>query len=245
MFLGAKSSVGTTSLVANLAVSLARRNNRVLVIDSHGDAPDLARHCRVRSIPALASILMQERTLGELVQTGPCGIDVLASEPKTIQQRLTASSVNHVVATAVAAEYHHILIDAGHIDQSDYPSWLPLIHDIHIVSTCAPDAIMDCYSAMKTLAGHTTSARMRTLLNRCQNTSSAENLHQRLALSASRFLNLALFCSGAITDEPAFHAALAAQRPLVLWKPDCHASLLLNEIALQLDETARQAKRAA
>ncbi|MEZ6118419.1 MAG: hypothetical protein R3C28_17885 [Pirellulaceae bacterium] len=149
---------------------------------------------------------------------------MLASEPLSVDERLTVSSVNHVVTAAVNNEYDHVLIDAGDVDQSDYVSWLRSVHDIHIVSTCAPDAVMDCYSAMKTLVGQTTSARIRTLLNRCENTTVAENLHQRLALSASRFLNLALFCSGAITEEPAFHAALAAQRPLVLWKPNCTAS---------------------
>ena len=245
MFLGAKSGFGTTSLVSNLAVSLARRNKRILVIDSQCESPDIAGHCRISSAPALAALLSNQRTLRELVQTGPCGVDVLASEPESMHEQLTASSVKLVITAATTSDYDHVLIDAGDVDQNGYVSWLRSVHDIHIVSTCAPEAVMDCYSAMKTLAGQTTSARIRTLLNRCESTPVAENLHQRLALSASRFLNLALFCSGAITEEPAFHAALAAQRPLILWKPNCAASLQLNEIALQLDETVRPVTRAA
>ncbi|MEZ6118420.1 MAG: hypothetical protein R3C28_17890 [Pirellulaceae bacterium] len=85
MFLGAKSSVGTTSLVSNLAVSLARRNNRILVIDSQCNSPDIARHCRISSVPALAALCQISE---------PC-----ENSSKQVHAELTCLPANHFPST--------------------------------------------------------------------------------------------------------------------------------------------------
>jgi flagellar biosynthesis protein FlhG len=78
---GGKEGVGTTTIAANLAISLARRGNRALLVDAdlvHGHAVELP-HSADRG--SLVDVLAGLRTVHEVLERGPAGIQVLPGAP--------------------------------------------------------------------------------------------------------------------------------------------------------------------
>jgi MinD-like ATPase involved in chromosome partitioning or flagellar assembly len=74
---GAKGGVGTTSLAVNLAVSLARAGRRAVLVDADFHQPDATALCGLSDGDSVADVLAGRRTVHEVLQPGPAGIQVV------------------------------------------------------------------------------------------------------------------------------------------------------------------------
>ena len=77
MLSGGKGGVGVTTLAVNLAVALAVRGRRVVLVDANLYRADVAALCGVEERGSVADVLAARREFREVLAPGPAGIQVL------------------------------------------------------------------------------------------------------------------------------------------------------------------------
>ncbi len=115
LVMGGLPGSGATTIVANLALSLASADRRVLVIDANFRRPAMHRVFGLQESPGLADVLGASRTLAEVVQaTSTANLDILTAGSKEhrIYERLSTLSMGELLAQ-VRTKYDVIFIDVA------------------------------------------------------------------------------------------------------------------------------------
>lgn len=106
---------GATSVAANLALSFAAADRKVLLIDANFRRPSLHRVFAVPEAPGLADILGGQRDLAQCAQaTSVANLDLLTAGAKDqrVYERLSSAAMGEVLAK-VRAMYDLVLIDVA------------------------------------------------------------------------------------------------------------------------------------
>jgi capsular exopolysaccharide synthesis family protein len=114
LFVGAQAGGGVSSVVSNLAISLAYNGLKVLVIDANFRRPALHRLLEVRSDRGLVDVVRGGQALeSALVRKTEPPLDVLvAGNTANVQPEILASSAMRELLTRARAHYDLVLIDA-------------------------------------------------------------------------------------------------------------------------------------
>lgn len=101
----------TTSI--NLAIAIAEKGNRVLLVDADLRRPSLAHECDIESAVGLTTILIGEATLEDLAQPwGAAGLDVLVAGevPPNPAQLIDSDAMGELLAEATE-RYDFVILD--------------------------------------------------------------------------------------------------------------------------------------
>lgn len=101
----------TTSI--NLALALAERSSRVLLIDADLRRPSIGRHCQIEDAVGLTTVLLGEVTVADAVQRWAGAIDILPSGaiPPNPGQLLGSAAMADLMSE-LAASYTFIIVDS-------------------------------------------------------------------------------------------------------------------------------------
>src|SRR6266404_6707380 len=143
-----KGGVGTTTVAVNLAAALGRQGCRTVLVDADFSGADAAMLCGIESRDTIADVLSGRRSVHEVLQPGPGGIQVVPGiwSPGSIpdcspaaQQRLLRE-LDHLGRHAEV-----IVLDAGsglnHIVQRFWQA----ADELLVVTTVEAVSIMDAY----------------------------------------------------------------------------------------------------
>ena len=230
---GAQSGVGTTTLATNLAIAIARCNTGCVLVDMNFVRPQIAAVCRVRPRYPLTDLLQARRQVREILQPGPCGVQILPGQDGLVRNHQAASMVAARIVESLkpVAKSSVIVVDAG----ADYSVGLQelagIAKQVMFVTNEDTPAVMDCYALIKRLCSQGTAASLASLVNFASRNDAARDIHSRLAVSCDRFLNLHLECAGTILDDRRIHDANCAGRPFVVYAPQSESSSQINLLA--------------
>ncbi|MGN6427585.1 MAG: polysaccharide biosynthesis tyrosine autokinase [Leifsonia sp.] len=105
---------GKSTVSVNLALAMAERVNRVLLVDADLRRPSVANLCQIEGSVGLTTVLVGRASLSEAVQQwGAPNLDVLAagSIPSNPSQLLSSEAFSSLVRT-MAAEYDFVVFDS-------------------------------------------------------------------------------------------------------------------------------------
>lgn len=212
-----KGGVGTTTIAVNLAVALARSGWRTILCDADLSGADATWLCGIEGRHSIADVLSGRRTVHEVLQPGPDGIQIVPGvwSPSAVpdcspsaQERL----LRELAQLGRHAEW--IVIDAGSGLNHVVRRFWQAADRLLLVTTPEAVSIMDAYAAIKLFAAEEPRPTIHTLVNQSPNQEVAAAVHARLAEAASRFLGLTLQGAGSLPWDPAVALAAAAARPL-------------------------------
>jgi flagellar biosynthesis protein FlhG len=232
-----KGGVGTTTVAVNLAAAVARQGCRTVLIDADFRGADAALLCGIESRDTIADVLSGRRSIHEVLQGGPAGIQFVPGiwSPGSIpdcsppaQQRLLRE------IDRLGRHADLVVLDAGsglnHVVQRFWQA----ADEVLVVTTVEAVSIMDAYAAIKLLLADRPTVAARTVVNQSPQQDVAVGVHARIAQACQRFLERRIHRGGSIPWDSAVAAANRNGRPLVLEAPESPAAHEVNRMAEEL-----------
>src|SRR3954468_12015068 len=152
-----KGGVGKTFVAANVAAALARRGERVLVLDADLGLANLDVVLNLHPKITLHDVFTGKASLEDAILPAPGGFSVLLAGSGLVEySRLTPQVREQLVEIIeqVAPRFDRILLDTG-AGISDVVLYsVSLADDVLIVATPEPTSMTDAYATIKVLATH-------------------------------------------------------------------------------------------
>ncbi len=229
--------MGTTTIAVNMAVAMARQGCRTVLVDADFSGADAALLCGIESRDTIADVLSGRRSVHEVLQPGPAGIQFVPGiwSPGSIpdcsppaQQRLLRE------LDQLGRHADVVVLDAGsglnHVVQRFWQA----ADEVLVVTTVEAVSIMDAYAAIKLFLADRPSVVVRTVVNQSPQHDVAVGVHARIAQACQRFLDKRIHRGGSIRWDSAVAVANRSGRPLVLESRESPAAMEISRMAEQL-----------
>jgi flagellar biosynthesis protein FlhG len=225
-----KGGVGTTTIAVNLAVALGRQGARTILVDADLNRADVALLCGIESRDTIADVLSGRRTVHEVLQPGPGGIQVVPGiwSPGSIPD-CSPSAQQRLLHELDQLSRHAdiIVLDVGSGSNHVVRRFWQAAEQVLLVTTAEAVSTMDAYAAVKLFLNETAQVAVRTVVNQAPDTDAGLGVHARIAQACQRFLGVKVGRRGTLPWDPAVAIAAQAGKPLVI---DCPAAPAAQEI---------------
>jgi flagellar biosynthesis protein FlhG len=222
-----KGGVGKTNVVANVAYSLCRLKRRVLILDADMGLANLDVLLGLLPKYTVQHILMEERTLDEIMIEGPGGMKILPAS-SGIQELTELTSQQRMALLSQLESLNEctdvLLIDTPAGISSNVMFFNTMAHEIVVVVSPEPTSVTDAYAMIKVLGTRYAAKYFHLLVNFVRNESEGLEVYRHLSTVTERFLNISIRYLGFIPVDSHVQMAVKQQRVVVELFPNCSAS---------------------
>lgn len=245
---GGKGGVGKTVLAVNLAVELARRGDRVLLIDADigaanahlllGVFPDAGiRDVAGGRVPIEDALF--ETTAGPTLLSG-LGHEI---ESETLDDCETLALLGAL--DSIGERFDAVVIDtsAGVGDNALF--FAGAADEVVLVTTPEPTALADTYASARALCKRSGRSRLGLVVNHAFGPGIASAVHDRLQTLVGHFLGARIDLLGWLPFDPLVHDAVMVGQPIVATRPTSLVSRRMRTLAQDLSALACESPLAA
>jgi len=234
-----KGGVGKTSLVVNMAVLLASRGKRVLVLDADLGLANvdivlgLAPHYNIKHV------LDGECSIEDILLEGPRGIKIIPASSGI--QELTDLTREQELSLVNALDYFnqeidYMLIDTGAGISSNVMYFNSASQNIIVVVTPEPTSITDAYAMIKILRRKYGIKRLGLVINSVSSAKEGEEVALKLGTVCESFLgDVVLDMLGSIPFDGGISECIRKQQAFVDMFPEREMTRRLGKIVNKLD----------
>ncbi|MEW5943531.1 MAG: AAA family ATPase [Pseudomonadota bacterium] len=236
---GGKAGVGKTSLVVNLAVTLARRGKNVMVLDEQQGQNSVVG--RLGLVPRfdLMHVVRREKSLEEVMLSGPEGIAIVpAGKGMQALAGLSAADQEWLVRSfgQLPNPVDVVLVDAAAGIASNVLPPSLAAQDLVVVVSQHAASITDSYALIKVLSRDFAKQRFHILVNRVGSEEEAMRIYDNLSQAAGRFLGVTLDFMGFVPADEKLRQAAKLGRPVVEAFPQASSTAALRRLAETVEQ---------
>jgi len=236
---GGRQGVGRTTVVVNLAVALARRGRRVLILDEQVGRRSIDAMLDIAGGDDLLHVIRGERTLEQVMRPGPEGVMVAAAaQGLKALAGLDSSREDSLVRAfrRLSAAIDVVLIDAASDVAGDRLSFSLAAQEVVLMVSPSAASLTDVYALIKVLSRDFARRQFRILVNRVTDQPEGEAIFTHLAEVAARFLRIQPVLMGCVPKDNQLRQASRLYRPVVDAFPDAPAAAAFRRLAETIDE---------
>jgi flagellar biosynthesis protein FlhG len=232
-----KGGVGKTNFCSNLALTLAARGQRVIIVDADLGMANVHVILGVSPPFHMEHVMRGEKTLAEILYQAPGGVGIisggsgltdLANLDDAERQRFI-SSLSELDSLADV-----VLLDTGAGLSHNVLAFLCAVEEVIVITTPEPPAIMDAYATIKVIARENPHAQQRLVVNMAQSEAEARAVAQRLQSISQQFLGRDMNWLGYLPHDMTVSRAVRAQQPFTTLQPNAPVSRAILQIADKL-----------
>jgi flagellar biosynthesis protein FlhG len=174
----------------------------------------------------LSHVLSGRRTLEEIIQLGPCGVEVICGGSASEEIANISHFQRQMLVDELDKLQHRsdmILIDTGAGIHAQVLAFCMTADHTLVVTTPEPTAMTDAYAMVKVLAGKKYAGRISLLVNMAETMAEGRKTYRQISETAARFLNTAVYDAGVICRDEMVGKAVRQRQPVVLAYP--HATI--------------------
>jgi flagellar biosynthesis protein FlhG len=233
-----KLAQGSTTLAVNLAVALATHGSRTVLLDADFARADVAAHCGLADSPGIAEVLTNKKSIHEVLQRGPGGIQVMAGAGTIAARNACSERALDRLQKQIAALGRYadtVVIDAGCGSAEPTIRFWSEAEDVLLVTTPDAVAVMDTYATLKTMLSRSrVSGLVQLVVNQAESEAQAIDVHRRIEQSCQRFLGMSVPLAGWIRWESTASQAARAGQPLTIKQPASQFAAAVDRLAERL-----------
>ncbi len=232
-----KGGVGKTSTSVNLAITLASRGGRVVLLDADLGLANVEVLMGLSSMFNLEHVIEGQKRMTEILVKAPGGIELIpgssglsrmADLPVQARQRVLEGIDD------LQDETGFIVIDTMAGIGQNAVSFATAADEVLLVTTPEPSAIVDAYAMLKTIYGLRKDSIVRLVVNMVGNQAQAKAVATKLANVSQQYLGRNLSYLGCLPRDPHVSQAVMQSQPFTLIYPNSPAAKYMQVLASRL-----------
>jgi flagellar biosynthesis protein FlhG len=229
-----KGGVGKSSVVTNLAMAIAAKGQKVLLMDGDFGLANLDILLDLRPKGTIRDVLHGGREPSDILVQVSRNVDILPASSGLLE--MTGISLDDKarmleMMQTLESSYDVLLIDTG-AGISDEVTWLnSSAGEIIVVATPEPTSIADAYALIKVLNQKNKIKDFRLLVNQTRSEAEALKVYQQITAVSDRFLNVSIDYLGYVLWDDLWTHAIRQRKPIVSAFPGSNAAKNFSRLA--------------
>jgi flagellar biosynthesis protein FlhG len=238
-----KGGVGKTSIVVNMAILMASKGKKVLVLDADLGLANVDVMLGLSPKLTIKHVLDGECTIEDIVLTGPSGINIIPASSGI--QELSDLKPEQQISLMNALDYFdheidYMIVDTGAGISKNVMYFNAAAQRIIVVATSEPTSITDAYAIIKVLRKHYGIKRFDLIINNVTSKMEGDQVAKKLTLVCERFLgDVILHMLGSIPHDKTIPECIKAQKAFVGVTPISDATKRLTRIVGRIENTSQ------
>jgi len=241
-----KGGVGKTFVSANLAAAMAKRGQRVLVLDADLGLANLDVVLNLYPKITLHDVFTGKAKLEEAIIRAPGGFSVLLAGSGMVEySRLTPEVRGDFlrIMNGLVPHYDVVILDTGAGISDVVLFAVSLASEVLVVATPEPTSLTDAYATIKVLVGQQKRQVIRLVINQTARLGDGRAITTQLQQVLDRFVTtdtgkpVRLVHMGDIPADSAVRQAVMRRQLLLQAMPGSPAALAISQLAVKVEET--------
>ena len=234
-----KGGVGKTNISVNLAVAMADAGKQVMLLDADLSLANIDVLLGLHPDKNLSHVIDGERTLEEVIISGPSGIMVVPAS-SGVKRLAELSTLENAGLIRAFSELNHdvdtLIIDTAAGINESVTSFSRAAQEVVVVVCDEPASITDAYALIKVLNVDYGIQRFRVLANQAHSAQEGGELFNKILRVTDRYLDVTLEFMGAVPHDDYLKKAVRKQRAVVQAYPRSRSSMAFKNLAQKTDK---------
>lgn len=235
---GGKGGVGKTNISVNLSVALGELGRRVMLLDADLGLANIDVALGLHPQFDLSHVIRGERSLDEIIITGPAGIQVVPAA-SGVREMVSLMPTEHAGLIHAFSDLGHTLdtlvIDTAAGISDSVVSFSRAAQEVVVVVCDEPASLTDAYALIKLLNREFGIDHFRVLTNMVHTAQEARDLYTKLVRVTDRYLDVMLNFLGGIPYDDALKKAVKGQKAVVQAFPRSRVAQAFKNLARKID----------
>ena len=244
---GGRPGVGVTTIAVNLAVELARRQYRTVLVDADLQPGHTSAAWGLEERYTIADVLSVWRTVNEALQTREHGLRVLPGvRPRDRPPVASDVAQERLISQLqqLGGQVDLIVVDSGCGFSHLTRRFWRVADMVLVVTTPDAESVIDAYASIKLLGEPDGSTPVYSLVNMARGRREASQARSRLIQACRRFLGIEIEAAGHVHRAGWLEAAESANRPVGIGSSGgCFARRMRGLVGMVVRKSTNLCKR--